>query len=92
MHDKIVAGTLCGEVRLEAQMKADDTVSFRLFYLNTKQKGFDINNEPKQNFSVAGLNAYFINFKISLKRFLDDCTPYETDRILRELTEDLSSI
>ena len=92
MSEKIIKGSRCGEIRIEAQMKADDTVSFRLFYLNTKQKGFDINGEPKQNFSVAGLNAYFINFKISLKRFLDDCTPYETDRILGELTEDLSSI
>lgn len=89
MDDKIVASSLCGEIRIEAKMEKDETVSFHLFYLNTKQKDFDINGEPKQNFSIAGINAYFVNSKISLRRFLDDHVPFERDKIMRELREDL---
>ena len=59
MPVSIIASSLSGEVRIEAQLKADDSVSFRMYYLNTKQKGFDLDDEPKQNFSITGAQRLF---------------------------------
>lgn len=89
MPDIIVKGSKCGEIRIEAKTKGQK-VEFRLYYLNNRVPQFDLDNESKHNFSIAGLNAYFVNIQRNLGRFLDDCVPFETPKIMRELREDLT--
>lgn len=90
--DMIIIASKNGEVRIEAKVIKDATVSFDLYYLNNVVRQFHRNNEPLGNFSLAGVNAYYTIIQRELKKFIEKKDFWNTDRILRELREDLSKI
>lgn len=92
MEDRIVKASHCGEVRIEAKIVNNEKVIFCLYYLNHWIPQFDLDDQPLNSFSLAGINAYFVNIRRKLRLFLDEHVPFETPKILRELREDLSKI
>lgn len=88
MGDKVVVGSACGEVRIEATVHNDE-VRFRTYVLNTVEPAFNLNGQPANKLSISGICSYFLGIKEDLKKYLTKVMPSDKDHVISELVSDM---